>query len=225
MFRTNNLKFNFAPQLFLILLLLEFVSACSMAPVKKEDIKINHNLGITQGLDEAQVIIHMRPEDRKRIYTADNFMRWSFQEGLIIESAAIKTFSKVFQNTKSSTHSKVSNLVITVSGVSFVNVMVGGYTAEAKAVFTLASGEKLGEYGAIGRDGGMWDKINDKNRFEFAYVQAFTEILETFLKDERLAHYFKNGFGVINTANLLGREPMPLLWLGFRKSRFYDSRK
>ncbi|MBT3508227.1 MAG: trypsin-like peptidase domain-containing protein [Nitrospina sp.] len=200
-------------KILLILFLSGFLVTCAIAPVKKSDININHNLGAAKVLDDTQVVIHMRPEDREKVYTIvaplNVGINWKINEGLLIESAAIKTFSKVFKNIKSSVVSKISNLVITVSGVSFVNTQVGGYSAEAKAVVSLARGDKLAEYEATGRVGGMWDKINQKNGFESAYVKAFIEIFETMLGDIKLAKYFENGFGEIQTANLPERQPMP----------------
>ena len=152
----------------------------------------------------------MRPKDRGKKYKyGHNSYGGQAKEAILIEDAAIKTFSKIFKNIKSSKSSKVSNLVITVSGTSSMDRFWAVYTANANAIVSLASGEKLGEYDAVGKAGGLYKQLNDPSRLKWAYVNAFVQISETMLKDERLAKYFENGFGEIQTANLLGRAPMP----------------
>ena len=87
----TSIKTCYSLKIFLVLLLSGFAVACVAVPIKKADIKINHDLGAIKALDKTQVIIHMRPEDRKKVYMVRNTYR--LKEGLIIESAAIKTFS------------------------------------------------------------------------------------------------------------------------------------
>ena len=114
----TSIKICYALKNFLVLLLLGFVVACAAAPSKNADININHNLGEITALDNTKVIIHIQPEDRKKVYTVQAPLgvniRWRLMEGLIIESAAIKTFSKVFKKVTSSEHSRIANLVITI---------------------------------------------------------------------------------------------------------------
>jgi S1-C subfamily serine protease len=133
----------------------------------------------------------------------------NFQVGLIIESAAVETFSKVFKNVKSSEFSQSSNLVITVSGDQLRSLGWGVLESDITATVSLATGKKIGEYYATGRYGGPFYKINDSKGLEALYVKAFVQILEAMLKDQRLAKYFENGFGEIQTANLTGRQPTP----------------
>ena len=145
-------------------------------PVLKVDIKINHDLGAIKALDKTQVIIHMRPEDRQKRYGVSSkyvggiaFLGPAgLHEGLMIESGAIKTFSKIFKNIQSSRFSKVSNLVITISG-KFYPYNSTRFTVKAKAVVSLASGEKLGEYDATGSSVHplFMGSMNDENRIEF----------------------------------------------------------
>jgi S1-C subfamily serine protease len=180
-----------------------FAVACASPPIKKEDIRVRYSSGKMESLGNTQLIIHMDPEDRKSTYpiraSLTGQVMGYFEDGLIIESAAIKTFSKVFRNVSSSEHSKASNLVITVSGISDLNLWNGTYIAEASAIVALASGKKLGNYEATGQATHI--TVKDKNTFELAYVKAFVKILEAMLKDERLTGYFDNGFGNLETAN------------------------
>jgi S1-C subfamily serine protease len=180
------------------------MTACASPPIRKEDIRVRYSSGRVEALGGTQLIIHMRSEDRKSTYpiraSLTRQVMGHLEEGLIIESAAIKTFSRVFGKVSSSESSKTSNLVITVSGISDIELMNGIYTAEASAIVALASGIKLGEYEATGKATHI--TVKDKNIFELAYVKAFVKILEAMLKDERLAGYFDNGFGNLETANL-----------------------
>jgi S1-C subfamily serine protease len=199
--KTSNIS---TSKIFLVSLSFLFATACASPPIKKEDIRVRYSSEKIGALGDTQLIIHMRPEDRKSTYpiraSLTRQIAGYLEEGLLIESAAIKTFSKVFKKVRSSEHSKAANLVITVSGVSDIELMNGIYTAEASAIVALASGKKLGKYEATGKATHI--KVNDKNVFELAYVKAFVKILEAMLKDDRLAKYFDNGFGKLETANL-----------------------
>ena len=197
--------------IFVLIFLLVFMTACASPPIRKEDIRVRYSSGRVEALGGTQLIIHMRSEDRKSTYpiraSLTRQVMGHLEEGLIIESAAIKTFSRVFGKVSSSESSKTSNLVITVSGISDIELMNGIYTAEASAIVALASGIKLGEYEATGKATHI--TVKDKNVFELAYVKAFVKILEAMLKDERLAGYFDNGFGNLETANLAPQTVTP----------------
>ena len=73
----GNINNFFTPKFFIILVLFGCAVACRAAPIKKTDITINHNLGAIKALDKTQVIIHMRPEDRKNVGTAPAIGRWA----------------------------------------------------------------------------------------------------------------------------------------------------
>jgi hypothetical protein len=60
----TSIKTCYSLKILLVLLLSGFVIACAAVPIKKADIKINHDLGAIKALDKTQLIIHMRPEDR-----------------------------------------------------------------------------------------------------------------------------------------------------------------
>jgi S1-C subfamily serine protease len=202
--------FSFAPQLSVVFLSLVFVTACASPPIQMEKIIVKHGFWDTKNFDKTKVIIHMKPEDRKKTYPLKASLTKQvvghLDEGLIIESAAIKTFLKIFKNVKSSAFSKESDLLVTISGVSNISLWDGVYTAQAKAFVTLPSGEKLGKYQASGMAKHI--TVGDKNIFELVYVKAFVKILESMLKDERLVGYFESGFGKVQTANLPDK-PIP----------------
>jgi len=208
-----SIKTCYSLKISLVLLLSGFAVSCTAVPIKKAEIKISQDIGAIKALDTTQALIHMRPEDLKRVkkeiaalVSRDKNVRFS---GNWIISAAVKTFSKIFKNVKSSEFSQSSNLVITISGGQLRSLGWGVLESDITATVSLATGKKIGEYYATGRYGGPFYKINDSKGLEALYVKAFVQILEAMLKDERLAKYFENGFGEIQTANLPGKQPTP----------------
>ena len=63
----TNINVCYSLKISLVLLLSGFAVSCTAVPIKKAEIKISQDLGAIKALDTTLALIHMRPEDLKRV--------------------------------------------------------------------------------------------------------------------------------------------------------------
>lgn len=169
------------------------LNACTVAPIKPEDINIVKESQIELPVN-ASLSVFMKPEElRKKYEVRKGWHSWVLDEGRRIQNAAIEVFSKVFQKTLPNQDSKRPHLVAKISGSSHIDAFWATYKANATVLLYYGNGDYIGRFNAkAGTASGM---VNDAVALENAYIKAFEEIAGQILLDKKLSEHFHNGFG------------------------------
>lgn len=185
----NNQVIRVLPILFSLLLML---NACTMAPIKPENISIN-NISQIEIPVNARLSIFMTPRELNKKYEVRaGWNSWVLDEGRRIQNAAIEVFSKLFQQALPSQDSKKPHLVAKVSGSSYINSFWATYKADATVLLYYGNGDFVGRFNAKATTAsGM---VNDAVALANAYIKAFEKISSQILLNKTLAQHFHRGF-------------------------------
>ena len=196
------MKQNLPLWLLLVLVLLQFVTSCSVKKIK--NISVQHNLEKDAIPIKSQVIVHMLSKHRSKKYMLPwigfGLTNSYLEEGKILESAAMKVFSEIFEKVVSSENTQSGSLVITISGVTADTIATGVYTANVFATVALANGEKIGFFKALGKVNAS--RTNDSNALENAYIKGFKELAGKMLLDDSFLTQLNKGIEKVQISKL-----------------------
>ena len=189
---TLHSKINYEFSFLLFFVIIALISACTVAPIKKESIVIENPYGLKIP-SNARLSIHMEPSQLNKTYVVQAFLnRFEIVEGRRIQDAANKVFINIFTTALPSTECRNPHLIANISGSSHVDAFWATYSADVIVTLTFGNGDFVGKYSANGNT--KSGTITDSNALENAYILAFTQIATNILKEEKLILYFKNGF-------------------------------
>ncbi len=159
--------------------------ACAAEPIKTRSITFEKSPEIKLPA-KARLSVYLPPEElNRRIY--------HLEEGIIVQSAALRVFDRVFQKASPSRTAKKPHLIATVTAHS--SMEPGSKVKSAKAHISLyfGNGQFAGNYNAYAETKSRVDV--DPIALRNAYILAFQDIANQMLANEKLALLFRKGFG------------------------------
>jgi hypothetical protein len=138
--------------------------------------------GVIQVPISGNLGIYIAPDTLSRqTYVSGGYSSYWFKEGSLIESAATKTFGRLFERVSSVEESGVRYPMVKVEGVSSYNPTVGTYFATVFADFFPRNGDPVATITAKSSAAGEGEA-----GFETAYNAAFRDVEKQFLQDRAL---------------------------------------
>ncbi|MFH1076045.1 MAG: S1C family serine protease [Pseudomonadota bacterium] len=178
---------------FIFFSLIVMLNACTVAPIKPEDINFD-KVSQTKIPVDARLSVFMTSEESNKKYEVrQGWNSWSLDEGRRIQNAAIEVFSKLFQQALPNQDSKKPHLIAKVSGSSYIDAFWGTYKTDATVFLYYGNGDFIGRFNA--KTGTVSGMVNDVIALENAYIKAFEKIASQILVHEKLSEHFYHGFG------------------------------
>ena len=138
--------------------------------------------GVIQGPISGSLGIYIAPDILSRhTYVSGGYSSYWFNEGSLIESAATKTFGRLFERVSSVEEGGVRYPMVKVGGVSSYNPTVGTYFAKVSADFFPRNGDPIATITAKSSAAGEGEA-----GFETAYDSAFRDVEKQLLQDRAL---------------------------------------
>jgi hypothetical protein len=159
--------------------------ACAADPIKTRSITFEKSPEIMLPA-KARLSVYLPPEElNRRIY--------HLEEGIIIQSAALTVFDRVFQEALPSRAAKEPHLIATVTSHTDMGSGERVKSADARISLYFGNGQFVGDYNASAPARSRVD--NDPIALRNAYILAFQDIANQMLANEKLASLFRKGFG------------------------------